>query len=156
MKKVAVALMLVLAALALVACGGSSGSSTEPTAAPETGAEEAGGEAGTGEGESEGGEEAGEASAPVLKIEAAETGLAYASETASVEAGDVTIEFTNPQPVAHDVAIETFNGEVLGQTELVTEGTTSTEIELKPGTYKYFCTVPGHREAGMEGILTVE
>lgn len=154
MKKVAVALMLVFAVLALVACGGSSGSSPEPTGAPETSAEEAGGEGGASE--SEEGEEGAGGGAPVLKIEAAETGLAYASDTASVEAGDVKIEFTNPQPIAHDVAIESLNGEVLGQTETVSEGSDSTEIELKPGTYKFFCTVSGHREAGMEGTLTVE
>jgi plastocyanin len=151
MKKVAIALMLVIAALLLAACGSSS-SGTESTGGAETSAEEAGGEGGVAPG---GGEEAAGAG-PTLKIAAAESGLAYASDTASVEAGDVTIEFENPQPISHDVAIETLNGEVLGQTERVTEGSDSTEIELKPGTYKFFCTVPGHREAGMEGTLTVE
>jgi uncharacterized cupredoxin-like copper-binding protein len=29
-------------------------------------------------------------------------------------------------------------------------------VELKAGTYKFFCTVPGHRQAGMEGTLTVQ
>ena len=161
MKKVAVAVMLLLIALALVACGGSS-SSSEPTGAAETSAEEAGGEEGAagGEEEAEGGEEAGGEEAAgggaAVKFAAAESGLAYTSDTASAEAGKVTIEFENPQPVPHDVAIETLNGEVLGETETVTEGSDSTEIELKPGTYKFFCTVPGHREAGMEGTLTVK
>ncbi len=158
MKKVAVALMLVVVALLVAACGGSSSSGTEATGGAETSAEEAGGEGGGSGGseESEAGEEAAGGGHPTLKIAAAESGLAYASDTASVEAGEVTIEFENPQPIAHDVAIETFNGEVLGQTETIAEGSDSTEIELKPGTYKFFCTVPGHREAGMEGILTVE
>jgi plastocyanin len=157
MKRVAVAIMLLLVALVLVACGGSS-SSSESTGAAETSAEEAGGEEeaeGAGaEEEAEGGEEAGGGAA--VKIAAAESGLAYSSDSASVEAGKVTIEFENPQPLGHDVAIETFNGEVLGQTEIITEGSDSTEIELKPGTYKFFCTVPGHRAAGMEGTLTVK
>jgi plastocyanin len=135
--------------LTLVACGGSSSSGSEPSSAAEK-TEEAPAE------EEKGGEEGGGAEASTLKIEAAETGLAYASTTASAEAGNVTVEFDNPQPVPHDVAIETMNGEVLGQTETVAEGEDSTEIELKPGTYKFFCTVPGHREAGMEGTLTVK
>jgi plastocyanin len=151
MKKVAVALMLVLAALALVACGGSSSSSSESSGAAETTEES------TTEEEKAGGEEeGGGAKASTLKIETASEGLAYASDSAEAEAGNVTVEFTNGQSVPHDVAIETMNGEVLGQTETVAEGEDSAEIELKPGTYKFFCTVPGHREAGMEGTLTVK
>jgi plastocyanin len=150
MKKVPVALLLVLAAaLALAACGGSS-STTEATS--ETAPKESTSE---GKEETEGGEEGG-GEASTLKFETASTGLAYTSDTATAEAGNVTVEFSNGQPVPHDVAIETMNGEVLGQTETVSEGEDSTEIELKPGTYKFFCTVPGHREAGMEGTLTVK
>ncbi len=151
MKKVAVALMLVLAALALAACGGSSSSSSESTA--ESAPAESTESTSEGGGKAEGGSAG---SASTLDIEAASTGLAYASDTASAKAGKVTVNFTNPQPVPHDVAIETMNGEVLGQTETISEGTDSTEVELNPGTYKFFCTVPGHREAGMEGTLTVK
>jgi plastocyanin len=68
----------------------------------------------------------------------------------------VTIDFTNPQPLEHDVAIENSAGETIGQTETVAEGSDSTVVELKPGTYHYYCTVPGHREAGMEGTLVVK
>jgi plastocyanin len=147
MKKVAVAFALVLASLALVACGGGSDSSSsaEPTS-PETTTESSGGEA-------EGGS-AGSASA--LDIEAASSGLAYASNTATAKAGKVTVDFTNPQPVPHDVAIEDSSGKVLGQTDTTAEGSDSAEVELEPGTYTFFCTVPGHREAGMEGTLTVK
>jgi plastocyanin len=149
MKKVAVAFALVLASFALVACGGSSSSSSSESTAAETTAE-SGGESGK---EAEGGS-AGSASA--LDIEAASEGLAFSSTSATAKAGKVTVDFTNPQAIPHDVAIEDSGGKVLGQTEVIAEGSDSTEVELKPGTYTYFCTVPGHREAGMEGKLTVK
>jgi plastocyanin len=148
MKKVSVLFVLIIASLALVACGSSSSSSTESSA--ESGAAtEAETESGT---EAEAGAEAGSG----LQIEAAASGLAYASDTAEWKAGKFTVEFTNPQAIPHDVAIEDSSGKMVGEAELVAEGSSSTEVDLKPGTYTYFCTVPGHREAGMEGTLTVK
>ncbi len=148
MKKAAVAFALVLASIALVACGSSSSdsSSTSAETTSESGAAAGGGEA---EGKSTG-------SAATLDIEAASSGLAYSSDTATAKAGKVTLDFTNPQPLAHDVAIEDSGGKTVAQTELVTEGSDSTVADLKPGTYTFYCTVPGHREAGMEGTLTVK
>jgi plastocyanin len=153
MKKAAVALALLLASLALVACGSSSDdNSAEST--PEGGAaveKEGGG------GESGGGEEAGSGGGSTVKFEAdPEGGLAYTTTSATAEAGEATIEFNNPQPVGHDVAIESSGGETIGKTELATEGETSTTVDLKPGKYTFYCSVPGHREAGMEGTLTVK
>ena len=147
MKKVAVAFALVLASFALVACGGGSSSSSEATSAETTPESSADG------GEAEGGS-AGSGSA--LDIEAASSGLVFASKSATAKAGDVTVDFTNSQAIPHDVAIEDSSGEVIGQTETIAEGSDSTEVELEPGTYTFFCTVPGHREAGMEGTLTVK
>jgi plastocyanin len=147
MKKVAVAFALVLASLALVACGSSSDDSSS------TSAETTESQAQTGEGTAEGGS-AGSASA--LDIEAASSGLAYSSDTASAKAGKVTVNFTNPQPLAHDVAIEDSSGKTIGKSEVITEGSDSATVNLKPGEYTFYCTVPGHREAGMEGTLTVK
>ena len=147
MKKVLVLFALILASVALVACGSSSSSSSstesssEGGAATETHETEPGG--GTG-------------AAAALKIEAAASGLEFASKEAESKAGKVKVEFTNPQATPHDVAIEDSSGKTIGEAELVAEGSSSTEVELKPGTYTYFCTVPGHREAGMEGTLTVK
>ncbi len=149
MKKVAVAFALVLAALALVACGSSSNSSSSESTGAETTSESGAAAGGAAEGKSTG-------SAAALNIETASSGLAFSSKSATAKAGKVTLDFTNNQPLSHDVAIESSNGEVVGQTELIAEGSDSAVVNLKPGTYHYFCTVPGHREAGMEGTLTVK
>jgi plastocyanin len=70
-------------------------------------------------------------------------------------AGAVTIAMSNPSQLSHSIAIEG-NG-ISGAGQVVTHGGTSTvSSSLKPGTYTFFCTVPGHREAGMRGTLTVK
>ena len=81
------------------------------------------------------------------------TALAYNQKQVGAPAGDVTIDFQNNEPLAHDVAVADTSGKVLGQTELVTSGSASTSINLPAGNYVFYCTVPGHREAGMEGNL---
>jgi plastocyanin len=152
MKKLSAFLVLAIAALALVACGSSSDSSSST-------AETSGGESQAEQGaaakeESSGGSSG---SASTLKFEADPNGeLAYTSTSETAKAGKVTVEFNNPQALTHDVAIENANGEEIGATELIASGSDTTTVDLKPGTYTYFCTVPGHREAGMEGTLTVK
>jgi plastocyanin len=81
--------------------------------------------------------------------------LAFEEESATATAGTVTLELTNDSSLPHDVQIES-DGEDLGGTEEVTGETTSAEVELEPGEYTFYCSVPGHREGGMEGTLTVE
>jgi plastocyanin len=150
MKKVAALLVLALAAFALVACGGgddTTGSTTESTPEATT---EGGANAGGGSKEAGG-------SGATLTFEAdPEGGLAYTTTEATAKAGKVTIEFDNPQALTHDVAIEDSSGAEVGKTELIADGSDSTTVDLKPGTYTFYCSVPGHREAGMEGTLTVE
>jgi plastocyanin len=153
MKKVATLLALALASFALVACGSSSDNSSSTT----TGGESTNGAAGSGE---EGGGAAtggGGGSSSTLEFEADPNGqLAYTTTQATAKAGKVTVEFNNPQSLPHDVAIESSSGEEVGKTELATEGSASTTVDLEPGTYSFYCTVPGHREAGMEGTLVVK
>ena len=80
--------------------------------------------------------------------------LAYDTKQLSAKAGKVTIEMTNMSPVEHDVAVAQGTS-VVGQTPVFAGGSKSVTITLKPGTYTFYCTVPGHRQAGMEGTLTV-
>ncbi len=92
-----------------------------------------------------------------LNVDADPSGeLKFTQAQLSTKAGKVDIDFDNGSPVPHNVAIEEAGGKVLGETKVISEGADSTEVNLKPGTYTYFCTVPGHREAGMEGTLTVK
>lgn len=155
MKKLAAFLVLALAALTLVACGGDDDSTTT-TATSGGNTTENSSEAGGGvkEENSSGG---GGGSASTLKFEADPDGaLAYTTTRATAKAGKVTIDFDNPQSLTHDVAIETASGEEVGATDLIADASDSTTVELEPGTYTFFCSVPGHREAGMEGTLTVK
>jgi plastocyanin len=147
MKKLAALLVLALATFALAACGSDNGTTT-------TEAETAGGAT------AETTEEAGGAATGGGSTDEFEAdpngGLAYTTTEATAKAGEVTIDFNNPQGLTHDVAIEDANGEVVGKTELIAGEETSETVKLKPGTYTFYCSVPGHREQGMEGTLTVE
>jgi plastocyanin len=89
-----------------------------------------------------------------LQLAASPTDIAYDTKELSSASGEVTIDFTNPAPLEHDVAIEKDGKEIAGS-ELIAEGKTSVTADLAPGSYTFYCTVPGHREAGMEGTLTV-
>jgi plastocyanin len=146
MKKVAALLVLVLVSAALVACGDDDNGTTTT----DTGGEATNGAA-------TGGGEGGGASA-AIQIEADPGGgLAFTTDSLEAKAGNVTIDFSNPQPVAHDVRIEASGGTDLGGTEVITDSEeTATVKGIKAGKYVFYCSVPGHREAGMEGTLTVE
>lgn len=81
--------------------------------------------------------------------------LAFTEKTLEAGAGAVEIVMANPATVPHNVAIEGSGVDEEG--EIVGEGETSTvEADLEPGEYTFYCSVPGHRQSGMEGTLTVE
>jgi plastocyanin len=156
MKKALVAaLVLVIASLGLVACGSSS-SSTSSEATTEESTEAAGGAEAEGGKEEAGGEAEGGASSTVA-IEADPSGeLAFTKKELTAMPGMVTVDFTNQASIPHNVAIESENGEQLGETEVISGGSDSTTVNLPKGTYTYYCTIPGHRQAGMEGTLVVK
>jgi uncharacterized cupredoxin-like copper-binding protein len=143
--------MLALAAglLALAGCGSSSNSTsssssapasrpapaatTTTTTAPATGA------------------------AQTLSVSANPEGLLkFVPSTLTAKAGKVTIDFSNPASVEHDLTVESPSHSTLGATPIFTGGKKAVTVNLTPGTYKFYCSVPGHRQAGMEGTLEVK
>jgi plastocyanin len=146
--KLRIALMA-LAATALIglaACGGDDDDdTTEAATTTEQTTTQAGGGGGGGGGES------------TVKLAADPGGaLAYDADSLEADAGEVTIDFTNEASLAHDVRVEDADGENLGGTSVFAEGEESATVELESGEYTFFCSVPGHREGGMEGTLTVK
>jgi plastocyanin len=90
-----------------------------------------------------------------LDIPVAAAGLAYKYADAQASAGQVTITSKNPQATDHNISIQ---GPGLNQQGNVVKGggTSKLTVNLKPGTYTFYCSVDGHRQAGMQGKLTVK
>lgn len=137
---VAITVVLVLATVSM-AVATSGGSSAEATVAPVT---QTGREAASGSGTSS------------LKEEADPAGqLRYTTKNLSAKAGAVTISFANMSPLPHNITIAQ-GTKVFGATPTFQGGSKTLKLNLKPGTYVFYCSVPGHRQAGMEGKLTVQ
>src|SRR5919109_3025185 len=138
-RLVLLAALGVLASATLAACGG--GGDNETTA-PTT---QAGGGGGGGGG------------AQTLPLKAVPSGaFAYQEKTLSAKSGSVTIDFDNPAQIDHDVCVEGPSGDQLGCSDVVAAGKATLSVDLsQPGSYTYYCSVDQHREAGMEGTLTV-
>ena len=75
----------------------------------------------------------------------------------SVASGKVVFFLVNSGPAAHDMLIADSTGKTVARSSLVQSGDTFTftVASLAAGKYVFYCDVPGHRAAGMEGTLTV-
>jgi uncharacterized cupredoxin-like copper-binding protein len=91
-----------------------------------------------------------------LTIPASDSGaLAYEFAAAEATAGSVKLASPNDSSVPHNIALE--GGGLNEEGEVVQGGAVSEiTVDLKAGEYTFFCSVPGHREGGMEGTLTVK
>ena len=97
-----------------------------------------------------------EAENGTLEIPADPAGaLAYAFADAVAQPGALEINSPNESTVEHNIALEGNGVNEVGP--VVTDGDVSTiEVDVDAGEYQFFCTVTGHRAAGMEGTLNVE
>jgi|SRR5947209_2238441 len=151
MTKISLALTTVAAALVLAACGGSSSSSS--TSAPPASTPAA-----TASPTSSSTSSTPPAASPssALQLAADPSGaLKFTTSSLSAKAGKVTIAFANSAPLTHNLTISSAGGKVVAATPTFQGGTKSLALNLKPGTYTFYCSVPGHRQAGMQGNLVV-
>jgi plastocyanin len=132
--------LIVLSALALglAACGGGGNeAATTGGGATTTG----GGGGGAGE---------------TLQLAADPSGaLKFDKSSLEATAGNVTIDFTNDSSLPHDVKLQGPGVDGEG-TDTITGSSTSVTLDLQPGEYTFYCSVDGHRAAGMEGKLVVK
>jgi plastocyanin len=138
MTRRALLFLIVLPALALglAACGGGNEAATT------------GGVATTATGGGGGGE--------TLQLAADPSGaLKFDKTSLEATAGNVTIDFTNDSSLPHDVKLQGPGVDGEG-TDKITGSSTSITLDLQPGEYTFYCSVDGHRAAGMEGKLVVK
>lgn len=132
--------------LALAGCGKSSTSSSASTSAATTPATTAQSTSTTSS-----------APAGALSLAANSAGqLKYETTSLTAKAGTMSIDFTNMSSLPHNVTVASSSGSVVGATPTFSGESKTLKLNLKPGTYKFYCSVPGHRQAGMEGTLTVQ
>ena len=129
-------------ALAVVGCGSSKkSSSSTPAPAPSTTSTTPAKTAGGGS---------------TLKLSADPGGqLKFDKSSLQSKAGGVKIALKNPSTIPHNVSIQGTGVNAVGGTANG-GGTTQVVATLKPGSYTFYCNVPGHRQAGMQGTLTVK
>jgi plastocyanin len=151
LKNLAFVICAAVAGLGLAACGGSNSSSstsstasnppaTSPPAATSSVPSTSGGKSG---------------GAPAVAADPSGQ-LKFTSSSLTAKAGKVTVQFTNDASLSHNLTIQQgTSGPTVGAIPTFQGGTKRLTVNLKPGTYTFFCSVPGHRDAGMQGTLTV-
>lgn len=146
MSRIPLLLLVFVAALALAAC---SKQQPEFTANDQVPAEQRTEETPAGSAE----QQAAVPAAGVWVVEGAD--LTFDQAPTTLPASKVTIALDNKAGLAHDVTFEGVRGDKpVVQTN--GKGSDTGTVELQPGTYTYYCSVPGHRQAGMEGTVTVQ
>ena len=90
----------------------------------------------------------------VVHLSAPVSGLRYDQKTVRAHAGRIKIVFLNHSALKHNVNVELGEHE-FGKSATIGHGTTTFFVTLKAGKYNFYCSVPGHEDAGMHGTLVV-
>jgi plastocyanin len=93
-------------------------------------------------------------STSIVHISAPVSGLRYNQKVVRAHAGAIKIVFLNRSTLKHNVNVEHGEKE-FGKTATVSHGTATVTVTLKAGKYNFYCSVPGHEDAGMHGTLIV-
>ena len=88
------------------------------------------------------------------KVPVSETEFKITMPKTTLAAGSYSFEVANDGKIDHDLVIQG-NG-VDEKTPTIAPGKSATlNVDLKPGTYDVYCSIPGHKQAGMDLKLTV-
>jgi len=90
----------------------------------------------------------------IVHLSAPVSGLKYDQKVIRAHAGRIRIVFSNHSALKHNVNVELGERE-FGKSATISHATTSFFVTLKAGKYNYYCSVPGHEDAGMHGTLIV-
>jgi plastocyanin len=148
----ALSLVLLLCALAIPVAGCGDDDDDGGNGA---GSSNSGGGSGTKKDDSGGGAASGAGGGQTLKLAADPGGaLKFDKSSLSAKEGKLTIVMDNPSDLPHAVEIEGQGVEVAGET-VEKGGVSKASADLKAGEYEFYCPVGNHKDAGMEGTLTV-
>jgi uncharacterized cupredoxin-like copper-binding protein len=88
------------------------------------------------------------------------TATEYKFEPANIEvdasSGPIKITLKNGGAIAHDLRVEKDGEDVGGTPVFGPDASKTAAVALKPGSYAFICSVPGHEAQGMKGTLEVK
>jgi plastocyanin len=88
---------------------------------------------------------------PAGAVEVQTVNVAYVPRSLQVSGGKVTVAVHNRDLFWHTFTIDALKVDVRAPVGRLSSAT----FEAKPGTYTYYCRIPGHATLGMRGTLTV-
>ncbi|MGE3622039.1 MAG: cupredoxin domain-containing protein [Acidimicrobiia bacterium] len=143
---IAVVLSLLTLSLVLAACGDDDASTDTPMGSmPGQRADDMGG--------MDGHDESTPVAPGARRIEVEATSFEFDPDEITVTAGEDIAIVLSSDDLLHDFTIDDIDVHVAADRGETAEGGLRAE---EPGEYTFYCTVAGHREAGMEGTLVVE